>query len=570
MNEWTVIILILALSVLLAWYTGKYMAKVYSGKHSLLDRIAPLENLILRFCKIDASRQMNWKEWLTAFFTIHIFWLLWGFVILMNQHLLPLNPARIPAMEWTLALNTAVSFLTSTNLQHYSGETGASYFAQIMVMMFLQFVSAAASLAAGIAVLRGIKERSAGYLGNFYKDFLLSMTRILLPVCFITSVIFLLRGVPMTFKGLDTIVSLQGDTVQVARGPVAAFLSIKELGSNGGGFFGTNDAHPFENPDTCTFIVHSIIVFLLPMAFVFMIGFFLEQRKFSRMIFMVMFIGFLIITLPIIQQEIKGNPALTNMGILNKAGNMEGKEQRFGAVLTAFYCGVNVVIPAGTTAGMHDSFMPLSDVFMLIGMQTDVFFGGLGTGWINMFIFVIIAIFISTLMIGRTPELLGKKITLREMQLATAVILVQPLFCLGMTAIAAYVFVHYPGSNLALGWLSNTKEHGFTTMLYEFISAFACNGSEFAGLGNNTAFWNLTTIPVMLAGRFIPIAGSIIIAGFLASSKYTPPSYGTLKADSVSFAVFLFFVIIVVQVLCLFPSLTLGPIGEYVQLSLNQ
>ena len=566
MNEWSVIILILALSVLLAWHTGKYIAGVYGGEKSLLDGIAPFENLIFRICKIDSSRQMNWKEWLVAFFTIHILWLLWGFGILMSQHLLPFNPARIPAMEWTLALNSAVSFLTSTNLQHYSGETGASYFSQIMVFMFLQFVSAAASLAAGMAIIRGIKERSTGHLGNFYKDFLLSLTRIVIPICFVVSVLFLFRGVPMTFKGPDTIVSLQGDTVQVARGPVAAFLSVKELGSNGGGFFGTNDAHPFENPDTYTFILHSIIVFLLPMAFVFMIGFYLKQMKFSRMIFIVMFIGFLLITLPIIQQEIKGNPAITNMGILNKAGNMEGKEQRFGAALTAFYCGVNVVIPAGTTAGMHDSFMPLSGVFMLIGMQTDAFFGGLGTGWINMFIFVIIAIFISTLMIGRTPELLGKKITLREMQLATAVILVQPLFCLGMAAIAAYVFVHYPGSNLALGWLSNTKEHGFTTMLYEFISAFAGNGSEFAGLGNNTAFWNLTTIPVMLAGRFIPIAGSIIIAGYLASSKYTPPSYGTLKADSVSFAVFLFFVIMVVQALCLFPSLALGPIGEHVQL----
>ena len=338
------------------------------------------------------------------------------------------------------------------------------------------------------------------------------------------------------------------------------------MGSNGGGFFGANDAHPFENPDIITFIIHSVIVFLLPMAFIFMVGFYLKNRRFGFMLFAVMFIGFVLITIPITQQEVKGNTFIAHMGINTTAGNTEGKETRFGSLLSAFYCGINVSIPAGTVAAAHDSFMPLSGIFMLIAMQIDAFFGGVGTGWLNMLIFVIIAIFIGTLMIGRTPELLGKKISVKEMQLATIVLLLAPLFYLGFTAVAANIFVHYKGGNNTLQWLSNNSAHGFTTMLYEFTSSYAGNGSGFEGLGDNTAFWNITTAIVMLAGRFIPIAGTLIIAGLLSKKQCASPSAGTLRADSISFGAFLFCVIIIVQVLSFLPALMLGPVNEYFQM----
>jgi len=506
---------------------------------------------------------MDWKQYLSAIFVINSIWLVWAFFILIFQGELFLNPAHNPSMEWSLAINSAVSFLTSTNLQHYSGETGATYLSQIAVFMFLQFVSAATSLAAGIAVVRGLVNKTASDLGNFYKDFIRSLTRVLLPLSVVVAVFFMFRGMPMTFDGPHTIAGLQGDSIQVAKGPVAAMIPIKELGSNGGGFFGANDAHPFENPDFLSFVVHTIIVLLLPMAFVFCIGHYLGAPRFSKIIFTVMTAGFLLVTIPIIIQEAKGNPLITAMGIDNSAGNMEGKEVRFGSFYSAFYSGVNMVVPAGTVMGMHDSYMPLSGVCMLFGMQIDAFFGGLGTGWINMFIYLIVAVFLGTMMIGRTPELFGKKVGIREMQIASVVSIATILVPMVFTSIASYVYIHYPGGNTELNWLTNKGSHGFTTMFYEYVSSVAGNGSNFGGLGNNTVFWNLTTALAMLFGRFIPITGAIILAGLLLQKKWVPASAGTLRVDTGTFGVFLFMVIIILNALSFLPIFILGPISEH-------
>jgi K+-transporting ATPase ATPase A chain len=538
------------------------MAKVYKGEKNILDIFQPAEKMIFRFCRIDPLAEMNWKQYIMAMLIINMVWLVPAFLILLFQGSFFLNPAGNPSMEWTLAFNSAISFLTSTNLQHYSGETGTTYFSQIAVFMFLQFVSAATSLAVGVAVVRGFIAGSSTSLGNFYSDFIKSCTRTLLPLCIITAIIFLFSGMPMTFDGPQKITTLQGDSVTVATGPVAAFIPIKELGSNGGGFFGANDAHPFENPNFFTFIIHSVIVFLLPMAFVFMIGFYLHEKKFSKMIFAVMTAGFLLVTVPVISQEVSGNPAVHAMGVSSYAGNMEGKEVRMGSFYSAFYCGENVVIPAGTVAAMHDSFMPLSGITMLAAMNIDAFFGGLGTGWINLFIFLIVAVFIGTLMIGRTPEIMGRKISIKEMQLAVGVLVLQTLIPVAFAAIACSVYVNHDGGNNTLGWLSNTGPHGFTTMLYEYISSAAGNGSEFSGLGNNTPFWNLTTSVVMICGRFVPVVGALMIAGLLKEKKYTPLSSGSLRTNSATFGVFLFMVIIVLNALSLFISLMLGPISE--------
>ena len=368
--------LILLLAAVLAWPLGRYMSRVYKEERSCLDFLQPAEAWIYRICKIDTRAEMNWKQYLSALFIINAVWLIWAFVLLLLQGHLWLNPAHNPSMSVSLALNSAVSFLTSTNLQHYAGETGATYLTQLAVFTFLQFVSASTSLCAGILIVRSLRKRSPP--GNFYKDFVRSITRILLPLSIITGILFAFHGVPATFKGPDTIRTLQGDTVQIATGPAAAMLPIKELGSNGGGFFGANDAHPFENPDFFTFILHCIIVLLLPMAFVCCIGYYLDNRAFSRTIFGVMTVGLLMITLPVIREETKGNPLITAMGIDNTAGNMEGKEVRVGSAFSAFYSGINSCIPAGTVMGMHDSYMPLSGLCLLSGMQIDAFFGGLG------------------------------------------------------------------------------------------------------------------------------------------------------------------------------------------------
>lgn len=563
LKESVTVCLLFGGAVLFARLIGAYMARVFTVEKTKPDFLQPVENIIYRFCRINPSREMDWKQCLVAMLAINAVWLIWGFSLLLFQGSLFLNPAGNPSMEWHLAVNAAISFLTSANLQHYSGETGATYLSQIAVFTFLQFVSAATSLAAGVAVVRGLSSGNGTKLGNFYSDLTKSCIRILLPLCIVAAILFMLRGVPITFEGPQKIGTLQGDQVTVATGPVAAMLPIKELGSNGGGFFGANDAHPFENPDFFTFSLHTLIVFLLPMAFVFFIGDHLGSRRFGRMLFCVMTVGFLLVTIPIILQEAGGNPAVRAMGIDQSAGNMEGKETRFGSVYSAFYSGENMVIPAGTTVGVHDSYMPLSGVYMLVGMQIDGFFGGLGTGWINMFLYVLIAVFIGTLMIGRTPELFGKKIGIFEMKIAGAVSVAALLVPLGLAALANFVYVNYPGGGGSLGWLTNKKYHGFTTFLYEYISSVAGNGSEFSGLGNNTPFWNLTTSFAMLSGRFIPIIGGLRIAGALKEKKYTPLSSGSLRADSLTFGTFLFIVIILLNALSLLPALMLGPLAEY-------
>ena len=284
--------LIFTVSALLAWPLGKYMSKVYKGERNVLDFLSPFENFIYRICKIDPGSPMTWRQYVVAMLCINSIWLIWALVILLTQGKLFLNPAGNSSMDWSLAINAAISFLTSANLQHYSGETGATYLSQMVVFMFLQFVSAGTKPAVGIAVVRGLDPNVSESLGNFYYDFIRSLTRILLPLSLLTAIIFMLSGVPMTFHGPQKVITLQNDSVTVATGPVAAMVPIKELGSNGGGFFGANDAHPFENPGFFTFVIHSIIVFLLPMAFIFTIGYYLNHGKFGRMLFTIMTIGF--------------------------------------------------------------------------------------------------------------------------------------------------------------------------------------------------------------------------------------------------------------------------------------
>ena len=555
------VILMFVLTVALAVPFGKYIAKVYAGEKSLLDFFAPLENFFFRISGIDAKREMNWKESMVALLTINLVWFLFAMFILMNQGWLPLNPDGNPSMSPHLAFNTAISFLVNCNLQHYSGETGVTYLSQLICLMFLQFVSAATGLAACAVFFNALKERTTDKLGNFYNYFMKSLTRILLPLSVVVAIIFMLNGMPMTFHGKDTITSLQGETVQVSTGPVAAFVPIKHLGTNGGGWFGANSAHPFENPNYFTNAVEMIAQLIIPMAMIFALGFYLRRRKLALMIFGVMTVGFLCLTIPNMIMEQHGNPEIAKMGVNMSAGAMEGKEVRFGTPASAYWSIVTTVISTGSVNSFHDSYMPLSGMNEMLAMMVNAFYGGCGVGILNFYIFIIIAVFISGLMVGRTPEFLGKKIEAREMKIAAIVTLLSAILIKGGTALAAYVFARDPGAHAA--WLNNPGFHGFSEMLYEFTSANANNGSGFEGLGDNTFFWNFTTGIVLILGRYLPIIGPVAIAGILANKKYIPESTGTLKTDTLTFGIMIFAVILIITALSYFPALVLGPIAEY-------
>jgi len=470
--------LIIIVTILLAIPLGRYISKVFKGEKTFLDFLAPLEKFIYRVSGIDPKAEMDWKQNLRALLTINLVWFIWIMFVLLTQTWHPFwNPDNILSMEPTQAFNTAVSFVTNTNLQHYSGETGASYLTQLLALVFLQFVSAGTGIAALALLFRGLANKSSKNLGNFYYHLVRSCTRILLPLAIVLSIILLMNQTPMTFKGAETIVTLQGDTVNVARGPVAAMVAIKQLGTNGGGFFGPNSTHPFENPNGITNAAENSAILLIPIAMVFALGYYLNRKKLAWMIMAVMTTGYLMLLIPTTIQETGGNPMITQMGITQPQGSMEGKEARFGPVLSALWSISTTVTSNGSVNSMHDSFTALSGAFQMMGMQLNAFYGGVGVGFINMFIFMIIAVFISGLMVGRTPEFLGKKIEIREVKIAVLVALLHPLLILGGTALASHTWMITENPGETLKWLNNPGFHGFSEMLYEFTSAAANNGS---------------------------------------------------------------------------------------------
>jgi K+-transporting ATPase ATPase A chain len=393
-----------------------------------------------------------------------------------------------------------------------------------------------------------------------------SATRILLPLSIAIAVILMFNGTPATFNGASQTVTLQGDTVHVATGPVAPMVAIKQIGTNGGGYFGTNSSHPFENPNIITNTVENMSILLLPIAMVFAFGFYLKKKKLAAVIFSVMLAGYCALLVPTVIAEKGGNAALNSLTIDQTQGSMEGKEIRFGAAASALWGISTTSTSNGSVNAMHDSFTAISGTFLMLGMHLNALFGGVGVGFINMFVFIIVAVFISGLMIGRTPEFLGKKIEAKEMKIAVIVALLHPLLILGGTAFAAHTWATTPNAHESLGWLHNPGHHGFSEMLYEFSSAAANNGSGFEGLGDNTAFWNIVTGLLMMLGRFLPIIGPLAIAGTLAEKRVIPESSGTLRTDSVMFGVVLFAVIIILGALLFFPALALGPVAEALSL----
>ncbi len=576
-NQLLGVVLMYGLTLALAIPFGKYMAKVFAGERTWTDAVFnPVERLFFRVSRIDPAREMSWKQNLKAMLALNIVWFVWVMFCLMNQGWLPLNPDHNPSQSPDLAFNTAISFLVNCNLQHYSGETGVSYFTQTFALQFLHFVSAATGIAAAVLVFNSFKERSSETLGNFYTYFVKSCTRILLPLCIVLAVVQLLNGTPMTFEGKDRIITLQGDTQYVSRGPVASMIPIKHVGTNGGGFFGANSAHPLENPNYTTNVAQMIAQVLIPIALIFALGFYLKRRRLSWMIYGVMTIGFIMLLIPTLSSEMAGNPLISKMGIAQHAGNMEGKEVRFGTPASAYWSIATTVISTGSVNAMHDSFMPLSGMNMMLGMMVNCFYGGCGVGFLNFYIFIILAVFISGLMVGRTPEFMGKKVEAKEMKIAMIIALLHPFLILTGTAIASYLAAHdanmgwwavdAAGKSIhATGFLNNPSYHGFSEMLYEYTSSSANNGSGFEGLGDNNLFWNITTGIVLLLSRFLPIIGPVAIAGLLAQKKYIPESAGTLKTDTATFGLVVFAVIAIIAALAFFPALALGPIAEGLQ-----
>jgi K+-transporting ATPase ATPase A chain len=555
------IIIVFVLTVALSVPLGKYIARVYLGEKTVTDGLFnPVEKFLFRFCGINPNEEMGWKQHLKVLLSINLVWFVLSMFVLMCQGWLPLNPDSNPGMTADLAFNTAISFVVNCNLQHYSGESGVSYFGQLF-LMFLQFVSAATGLAAGAILFNALKERTTEKLGNFYVYFVKSITRILLPLCIVVATLLALSGTPMTFDGKQKMVTLQGDSVDVSTGPVAAFVAIKHIGTNGGGFYGTNSAHPLENPNYFTNMLELAAQLIVPFAMIFALGFYLNRKKLSLMIFGVMTIGFLLLAVPTVIAEMNANPAITKMGIDTSMGATEGKEVRIGAAASGFWSIATTVISTGSVNSMHDSAMPVSGLMQLLAMMVNCFYGGCGVGLLNFYIFIILAVFISGLMVGRTPEFLGKKIEAREMKIAMVIALLHTLLILSGTALSTAL------PELGASTLNNPGFHGFSEILYEFTSSSANNGSGFEGLGDNNPWWNITTGVVLLLSRFLPIIGPIAIAGILASKKHVPESAGTLKTDTSTFGLMVFAVIFIIAALSFFPALALGPIAEYFSLT---
>ena len=578
------IALTLAIFVLAVIPMGKYMYHIAAKKKTFGDPFFDrVDNGIYKICRID-RKGMDWKTYALSLLMANAVMIFVGYLVLRLQHVLFLNPNGIEGMEPTLSFNTIISFMTNTNLQHYSGESGLSYLSQMLVIIFMMFTSAASGYAACMAFCRGLAGKRKD-LGNFYEDMVRITTRILIPWSLLFGLVLIWQGCPETFGSNITVETIHGKLQDFAMGPVAALEIIKHLGTNGGGFLGANSSTPFENPTVITDIVELISMMILPGACVLTFGKMCQERKKEegktkevkekgvketrvkeplfgkqgRTIFAAMSIIFLIgLTLCFVSEK-AGNPVLETAGISQEMGSMEGKEVRFGIDQSALFTTVTTSFTTGTVNNMHDTLTPLGGMVPLLHMMLNCVFGGKGVGLMNMLMYAILAVFICGLMVGRTPEYLGKKIEGKEMKLVALVLIVHPLLILGFSALAV-------STQAGLEGISNPGFHGLSQVLYEYSSASANNGSGFEGLSDNSYFWNITTGLAMFFGRYIAIIAQLAIAGSLLAKRRTKESIGTMRTDNVVFTILLVFIVYIFAALTFFPSLALGPIAEHLTL----
>lgn len=531
---------------------GRYMARVFMGQRTLLDPIMnSLERIIYVLGGIARRDDMTGWQYACAVLYTNIFMGGFVYILLMNQRALPLNPNKFGAMRWDTALHTTISFLTNTDQQHYAGETTLSYFSQTAVLTFLMFTSAATGLAVGIAFIRGLTGKK---LGNFYIDLTRAITRILLPLSLVGAIVLLTQGVPQTFTPTQEVTTLEGARQYIARGPVASFEMIKQLGENGGGFFGVNSAHPFENPNNITNLIEIIAMVSIPSALIYTYGVFADNIKQAWLLYWMVFVIFVVLVVITAIGEYQGNPVV-NSSVALEQPNLEGKETRFGWAQTALWAVLTTATMCGAVNGMHDSLMPPGGFSTLLNMFLQIVWGGQGTGTAYLFIFVILTVFVTGLMVGRTPEFLGRKIEQREIVLSSLILLIHPIAVLIPSAIT----LAFPKT---LAGISNPGFHGISQVVYEYASASANNGSGFEGLNDNTLWWNLSAALSMIVGRYIPIIAILLLADSMGRKQSVPETPGTLRTDTSLFVTVTAGVILILGVLTFFPVLALGPIAE--------
>jgi potassium-transporting ATPase potassium-binding subunit len=570
--DWLQLAVFVIIVILLLIPVGGCIAQVLSGQPNAISTVfAPVEHWLFRVSGVNPDTEMDWKQFASALMVFNIIGIGVLFIVQEIQQFLPLNPAGIGPVPWDLSLNTAVSFASNTNWQAYAGETGVSYLTQMAALAVQNFFSAAMAMAVLVALIYGFTRRSSGTIGNFWVLFVRSVL-ILLPISLIIAVILVSQGTVQTFAGpvtvqlLDPVKDSTGTLVTtqlIPLGPTASQVAIKMLGTNGGGFFNTNSAHPFENPTPFSNLVQMIAMILVPAALCYTFGRMIGSVRKGMALLIAMTIIFLPLLGLAIWSEQGGNPAFAPLGIdqksstLQPGGNMEGKEVRFGIVPSALFSVITTMESCGAVNSMHDSYMPLGGFVQILMIQFgEVIYGGVGSGLYGMLVFVIIAMFIAGLMVGRTPELYGKKIEPEEMKIATIIILIPIFLILLLTTLAVLTGVGRAG-------VFNPGPHGFSEILYAFSSAAGNNGSAFAGLSVNTLFYNLTTAFAMAIGRYVPAILTLALAGSFAAKKIVPVGEGTLRDHRPLFILWLVVVIIIIGVLSFLPALSLGPLAEY-------
>lgn len=558
--DYALLLAFFAIVLLPAPWLGRFYYKVMEGQRTWLTPIlGPVERGCYRIAGVDPGREQSWQKYALALLAFNLAGFLMVFGVLLLQGYLPLNPQHLPGQEWSLAFNTAVSFMTNTNWQSYSGEASVSYLSQMLGMTVQNFVSAATGLAVLVALCRGIARRSASTVGNFWVDMTRATLYGLLPLCLVLALLLVWQGVPQTFSDYVKALTLQGVDQLIPLGPAASQIAIKQLGTNGGGFFGVNSAHPFENPSAWSNLFEVSSIILIPVALVFTFGHYVKDLRQSRAIIACMLALFLIGGATALWSEYQANPALNNP-LVEQTAPLEGKESRFGTTGSVLWTVTTTAASNGSVNNMHDSLNPISGMVAMVNMMVgEVIFGGVGAGLYGMLLNVLIAVFLAGLMIGRTPEYLGKKLQAREVQLLVATLLVMPLGVLVLGALATSL----PGP---AGAVSNPGAHGFSQLLYAYTSASANNGSAFAGLGANTTFHNVMLGLGMLIGRFGYILPVLALAGSLALKKTAPVGQNSFPTHGPLFVTLLLVTILLIGGLTFLPALALGPVAEHLSL----
>jgi potassium-transporting ATPase potassium-binding subunit len=559
---WIQIILFCAIVIALVKPLGWYMTRVFNGERTFLSPILqPVEAGLYWIGGVDDKREQHWLTYTVAMLFFHVGGFLILYALMRFQAVLPFNPAEQSAVAEDLSFNTAISFITNTNWQAYGGETTMSYLVQMLGLTHQNFLSAATGIALAVALIRGFSRSSARTIGNFWVDVTRCTLYVLLPICIVGTVVLVWQGVPQNLNAYTEATTLEGAKQVIAQGPVASQMMIKHLGTNGGGFFNANAAHPFENPTALTNFIHMLAIFVLGAAMTNVFGRMVGNQRQGWAILGVMGVLFIAGVVVCYWAEANGTAALDAFGLTG--GNMEGKEVRFGIVGSALFAVVTTAASCGAVNAMHDSFTALGGMIPLINIQLgEIIIGGVGAGLYGMLIFVVISIFVAGLMVGRTPEYVGKKIEAREVKMAMLAILVLPLMYLGWTAVGVVL----PS---AVASMANAGPHGFTEVLYAYVSGTGNNGSAFGGLSANTMFFNLTLAGAMFVGRFFMIIPAMAMAGSLAAKKSIPPSAGTLPTTGGLFVGLVVGVIVIIGGLTFFPALALGPIVEHLAMTAN-